>query len=158
MRYGTLALVLVALYAPIAGAGEADIVDVKVQAQGGGRYAFEVTVRHADEGWNHYADKWDLVAPDGTVLGTRVLLHPHEDEQPFTRSLSGVSVPPASTGSPCEPMTSCTAMAVRKCWCRYPDAAPFRSGRNGMKKPPTAETVGGFPCSGERCPIRDQTE
>ena len=93
MRYGTLALVLVALYAPIAGAGEADIVDVKVQAQGGGRYAFEVTVRHADEGWNHYADKWDVVAPDGTVLGTRVLLHPHEDEQPFTRSLSGVSVP-----------------------------------------------------------------
>lgn len=34
-----------------------------------------------------------MVAPDGTVLGTRVLLHPHEDEQPFTRSLSGVSVP-----------------------------------------------------------------
>jgi hypothetical protein len=30
---------------------------------------------------------------DGTVLGTRVLLHPHVNEQPFTRSLGGVSVP-----------------------------------------------------------------
>ena len=33
------------------------------------------------------------MAPDGTVLGTRVLLHPHENEQPFTRSLSGVEIP-----------------------------------------------------------------
>jgi hypothetical protein len=35
-----------------------------------------------------------VLAPDGTVLGTRVLQHPHVDEQPFTRSLSGVAVPP----------------------------------------------------------------
>ena len=27
------------------------------------------------------------------MLGERVLLHPHVDEQPFTRSLSGVTVP-----------------------------------------------------------------
>jgi hypothetical protein len=27
------------------------------------------------------------------VLGERVLLHPHVDEQPFTRSLSGVAIP-----------------------------------------------------------------
>jgi len=33
------------------------------------------------------------VAPDGTVLGTRTLYHPHVDEQPFTRSLSGVKIP-----------------------------------------------------------------
>jgi hypothetical protein len=50
-------------------------------------------VRHADTGWDHYANRWDVLAPDGTVLGTRTLLHPHENEQPFTRSLSGVSVP-----------------------------------------------------------------
>jgi hypothetical protein len=29
----------------------------------------------------------------GTVLGTRVLLHPHEDEQPFTRELENVRIP-----------------------------------------------------------------
>ena len=27
-----------------------------------------MTVRHADTGWDHYADKWDVVAPDGAVL------------------------------------------------------------------------------------------
>jgi hypothetical protein len=27
------------------------------------------------------------------VLGTRVLAHPHEDEQPFTREQSGIKIP-----------------------------------------------------------------
>jgi len=74
-------------------AGEADIVDVRVRMTGKDTFSFDVTVRHADEGWKHYADKWDVVAPDGTVLGTRTLYHPHVDEQPFTRSLSGVKIP-----------------------------------------------------------------
>ena len=78
-------------------AGEADVVDVIATLQGPGTYRFDVTVAHADTGWDHYADRWDVVAPDGTVLGTRTLLHPHVDEQPFTRSLSGVVVPPGVT-------------------------------------------------------------
>jgi hypothetical protein len=73
-------------------AGEADIVEVRVRMTGKDTYSFDVAVRHADEGWKHYADKWDVVAPDGTVLGTRTLYHPHVDEQPFTRSLSGVKI------------------------------------------------------------------
>ncbi len=80
-----------------AAAGEADVVGVEVSAEGNGSYRFDVTVEHADEGWDHYADAWDVVAPDGTVLGTRVLLHPHENEQPFTRSLNGVAVPDGIT-------------------------------------------------------------
>lgn len=75
-------------------AGEADIVDADVRATGDGTYSFQVTVRHEDEGWDHYADQWQVLAPDdGTELGTRTLHHPHVDEQPFTRSLSGVEVP-----------------------------------------------------------------
>ncbi len=74
-------------------AGEADVVGAAVRMTGENTYSFDVTVRHADEGWHHYADKWDVVAPDGSVLGTRILYHPHEDEQPFTRSLSGVKIP-----------------------------------------------------------------
>jgi hypothetical protein len=74
-------------------AGEADVVEVKIRPAGDGSYSFDVTVRHEDEGWKHYADKWDVVSPDGTVLGTRTLHHPHVDEQPFTRSLSGVKIP-----------------------------------------------------------------
>ncbi len=73
-------------------AGEADVVDVRA-TKSGGSYRFDVTVRHADEGWDHYADAWDVVGPDGAVLGTRVLVHPHDTEQPFTRSLGGVKIP-----------------------------------------------------------------
>jgi len=74
-------------------AGEPAVVAAKAEREPAGTYRFEVTVRHDDTGWNHYADKWDVVAPDGTVLATRVLLHPHEDEQPFTRDMGGVRVP-----------------------------------------------------------------
>ena len=74
-------------------AGEADVVGVNARASADGTWSFDVTVSHADEGWDHYANRWDVLAPDGTVLGTRTLHHPHEIEQPFTRSLRGVTVP-----------------------------------------------------------------
>lgn len=74
-------------------AGGADVMAVEAVQDSSGKWRFNVTVAHADEGWDHYADKWDVVAPDGTLLGTRVLHHPHENEQPFTRSLSGVVIP-----------------------------------------------------------------
>ncbi|MCY4333618.1 MAG: hypothetical protein OXC60_02980 [Litoreibacter sp.] len=61
----------------------------------GSTWTFEVTISHPDTGWDHYADGWAVLAPDGTELGYRKLHHPHENEQPFTRSLSGVSVPDA---------------------------------------------------------------
>ncbi|NNG05961.1 MAG: hypothetical protein HKM95_17915 [Inquilinus sp.] len=87
---------LVAMGAFICGtaaAGEADVVEARAVRTGSGTYSFDVTVRHGDTGWDHYADRWDVVAPDGRVLGSRVLLHPHENEQPFTRSLSGIAIP-----------------------------------------------------------------
>ncbi len=74
-------------------AGEADVLAVETTKQAPGVYRFDVTVRHADEGWDHYAATWQVVAPDGAVLATRVLAHPHVGEQPFTRSLSRVEVP-----------------------------------------------------------------
>jgi hypothetical protein len=77
----------------VAFAGEAEVTAVDVKNEGNNKYSFNVTVLHKDEGWKHYVDKWDIVAPDSTVLGTRVLLHPHVDEQPFTRSLSFVKIP-----------------------------------------------------------------
>ncbi len=89
----TLTVLMTGVHAAVVYAGEADVVDVSVQQSGKNKYSFSVTLRHADEGWDHYANKWDVVAPDGTVLGTRVLYHPHVDEQPFTRSLSGLDVP-----------------------------------------------------------------
>jgi hypothetical protein len=79
-------------------AGEADVIEVSVSAQGQERYRFDVAVAHADSGWEHYADRWEVLAPDGTLLATRTLMHPHVDEQPFTRSLSGVAIPGSIDG------------------------------------------------------------
>jgi hypothetical protein len=87
----------VLLGARIASAGPADVVDVQVTREAGGTYHFDVTVRHADEGWEHYADRWEIVGPDGRILATRPLRHPHVDEQPFTRDLSGVKIPDGIT-------------------------------------------------------------
>ncbi len=71
-----------------AAAGEADVEAVEVSRQADGAYRFDVTVRHADEGWSHYADRFEVLDENGAVLGTRTLFHPHVDEQPFTRSLA----------------------------------------------------------------------
>ncbi len=74
-------------------AGEADVVAVQAVREGAGMWRFNVTVAHGDTGWDHYADRWQILDPAGGVLGTRKLLHPHESEQPFTRSLGGVPIP-----------------------------------------------------------------
>ena len=75
-------------------ADEADVVEARITSTSTGTYSFDVTVRHADTGWDHYANKWDIVGPDGAILGTRVLHHPHVSEQPFTRGLNDVKIPP----------------------------------------------------------------
>lgn len=88
---GTLILSL-----PLAArAGLADVVDATVRCDASRTCTFTATVLHADSGWEHYANAWRVLGPDGAVLATRRLLHPHVDEQPFTRSLSGVRIPAA---------------------------------------------------------------
>lgn len=89
---GTIAVAL----AGSALAGGADVVGASATWKGTS-WQFDVTVAHADEGWNHYADAWRVTGPDGTVYGTRTLHHPHVSEQPFTRSLSGVTIPDGVT-------------------------------------------------------------
>lgn len=76
---------------PSLNAGSAEVIDVKVSCPSS--CTFKVTVKHADSGWDHYANQWQVLTLDGKELGTRVLYHPHEHEQPFTRSLSGVKIP-----------------------------------------------------------------
>lgn len=73
-------------------ADDAVVEGAKAQPNGG-VWSFSVTLSHGDTGWDDYADGWRVVTADGQVLGTRELLHPHVSEQPFTRSLGGVTVP-----------------------------------------------------------------
>ena len=62
-------------------AGEVRIVDVKVRCQVD--CTFSVTLEHADTGWEHYANQWDVVSLDGKIIKSRVLYHPHENETTF---------------------------------------------------------------------------
>ncbi len=74
----------------------AEVIGVEARQAVGG-WMFNVTVAHEDTGWDHYADGWRVVSTDGTELGMRVLHHPHVEEQPFTRRLSGVILPEGTT-------------------------------------------------------------
>jgi hypothetical protein len=84
----------------VAFAGEADVIDAKAKKNSDGTYRFDVTIRSKDTGWNYYADAFEVLdatnkvpGSPGKVLGQRILLHPHEDEQPFTRELDSVKIP-----------------------------------------------------------------
>ncbi len=74
-------------------ANEVDIVDVTPHQSSDKTWGFAVTLKHADEGWDHYANEWQVLAPDSKILATRTLYHPHVNEQPFTRNTSGVKIP-----------------------------------------------------------------
>lgn len=80
------------LAAGSAGAGEVTVEAVEL-VPGSGGWTARVTLRHADAGWDHYADAWRLAGEGGAVIGTRTLHHPHVDEQPFTRGLDGLRIP-----------------------------------------------------------------
>lgn len=70
-----------------------EIKHVSVRQAGNGTWRFDVTISHPDTGWAHYADAWRVLDMDGNELALRQLAHPHTNEQPFTRSLSGVRLP-----------------------------------------------------------------
>jgi hypothetical protein len=76
---------------------DAPVVDHAEARVSGETWTISVTLSHGDTGWDDYADGWQVLAPDGRVLGTRILHHPHVEEQPFTRSLSGVAIPEGIT-------------------------------------------------------------
>ena len=74
-------------------ANDVSVLASEFRQSAGGTWQVSATLEHADDGVEHYADAWRVVGEDGSVFGTRVLYHPHDAEQPFTRSLSGVTIP-----------------------------------------------------------------
>lgn len=80
--------VLLTLLAAPAFADPPTVLDVTISGD-----RVSVTLDHPDTGWDHYADGWEVLDADGNSLGIRELLHPHVNEMPFTRSLSGVQIP-----------------------------------------------------------------
>ncbi len=85
-------ILIAALLATPALADDPVIENVELRRTSGS-WQINVTLSHPDTGWDHYADGWRILSPDGVELGMRVLHHPHVEEQPFTRSLGGVVIP-----------------------------------------------------------------
>ncbi len=63
----------------------ADIEAVAVASEAG-HAVFTVTVASPDKGCSCYADWWEVIGLDGTLIGRRLLAHAHDTEQPFTRA------------------------------------------------------------------------
>jgi hypothetical protein len=74
----------------IGAGGCADVLSVEVTQTSQGVYNFAVTIASPDEGWDKYANSFEVRSLSGETLGTRLLAHPHVEEQPFSRSLLGV--------------------------------------------------------------------
>lgn len=90
--YRFIAALLITFSAFPAFADEPVIEQVTV-SRNGDLWTFDVTISHPDSGWDHYADTWRILDENGRSFGQRDLAHPHIEEQPFTRSLSGVTIP-----------------------------------------------------------------
>ena len=82
---------------PAAAIADPAVIEEAEATRTGSGWTVSVTLSHGDTGWDDYADGWRVETPGGAVLGTRELLHPHVDEQPFTRSLGGVEIPDGLT-------------------------------------------------------------
>ena len=71
-----------------------DVVDVTVHARGDNRFDFDATLSSPYDTPQRYADAFRVMGDGGVVYGERTLFHDHASEQPFTRDLYGVTIPP----------------------------------------------------------------
>ena len=72
-----------------------NVLSAKVKHDGGDIFNFDVTVSSPYDTPQRYADAFRVMDKNGQVFGERKLVHDHEDEQPFTRDLYGVTIPKA---------------------------------------------------------------
>jgi len=71
-----------------------DVIDVRVQARGEQHFDFDVTLSSPYDTPQRYADAFRVLGADGAQFGERTLTHDHASEQPFTRDLPGIQIPP----------------------------------------------------------------
>lgn len=76
---------------PAASGARADVAGVTVQGAAGA-WQFAVTVRSDETGCDRYADWWEVLRPDGSLVYRRILQHSHPTEQPFTRDGGPVGI------------------------------------------------------------------
>jgi hypothetical protein len=69
-----------------------DVIDASAERVAG-TWTISATLSSPYDSPERYADAWRVVGLDGTVYGERILTHDHANEQPFTRSESGIEIP-----------------------------------------------------------------
>jgi hypothetical protein len=109
------------LLAGAASAEAPEVVATGATRDADGSWTISVSLRHPDTGWDHYADGWQVLTPEGRVIGERALTHPHVDEQPFTRSLSGVRIPDGLNRVLIRPHCSIDGWSARPAMLVLPD-------------------------------------
>jgi hypothetical protein len=73
----------------------AQVIDVVATQKPNGSWCFGTSVRHNDQGWEHFANGWEVIDLGGNQLGYRELAHPHDNEQPVTRGQCNIEIPTA---------------------------------------------------------------
>ncbi|GJL99803.1 MAG: hypothetical protein DHS20C07_14830 [Methyloligella sp.] len=74
-------------------AGGADVVDGEITKDSNGRYTVIATIKHNDEGMDHFANHLQVLTPDGKVIGAMYFVEPKVHEQPFVTIVQSVKVP-----------------------------------------------------------------
>lgn len=69
-----------------------DVIDAELEPQGDA-WRLSATLSSPYDTPERYADAFRARSEDGTELGVRELAHDHANEQPFTRSLTGLNIP-----------------------------------------------------------------
>ena len=72
-------------------ASEAMIISVEVSGSDQA-YTFSVGISSPDTGCDQYADWWEVLSIEGTLLYRRILAHSHVNEQPFVRSGGPITI------------------------------------------------------------------
>ena len=70
-----------------------DVRDAELESSGGDTWSLSVTISSPYDSPERYADGWRVLAPNGDVLGKHELMHDHANEQPFTRTQTGLEIP-----------------------------------------------------------------
>lgn len=74
-----------------------DVLGATAARADDGTWTFSATLSSPYDTPQRYADAWRVLGPDGEVYGIRELAHDHANEQPFTRSQSGIEIPAGVT-------------------------------------------------------------
>ena len=69
----------------------ADVVSVEVDSDGD-LHTFSVGLLSPDVDCDQYADWWELLSADGSLVYRRILNHSHADEQPFVRTSTPIKL------------------------------------------------------------------